>query len=139
MFDVSTLSYIIPISSTDTTGIIPSNLTSPLIVKSTGNSSYGIGTGAIAGIAIVIVLIALLISVFFVCRIYCKKRNRKAKLPGNEPKVRPGILDIQKYNSLEDLEVKFKQSTTIIIVTAETPIIPLSKIKDKEFFGPNRL
>ncbi|KAK3177891.1 hypothetical protein OEA41_000023 [Lepraria neglecta] len=140
-FDQSTPTYIVPISSTDTTGTAPSNptLTGSLRAKSTGNSFYGNGTGAIAGIAIAVVLIASLISVYFVRRMCRKKYDRKAGLPGDEPKVAPGILDMQKYDFSEDPEVRFKKSTTIIVAPTENPITPRSEMEGIESFGPNAI
>ena len=79
VFDPSTPSHIVAVLPTTASTAGPTNPSSSSspIIKTTGNSSHGIGTGAIAGIAIAIILIASLIGAWFLTKRIRKPQNAK--------------------------------------------------------------
>ena len=108
------------------------------VVKTTGNSSHSLGTGAIAGIAIAFVLIAMLGGSYVVYRILRKRQEKKRLAKRAEPKSDKPFgddsLDMVKPVILEGPEVKNPMATTVTIdEVALTP--PLSEA-DGEFFAP---
>lgn len=139
-FDTSVPSHIVAISHPSTTGTSIANPTSTSagVVKTTGNSSHGIGTGAIAGIAIAIVLIAALCGSFFIYRNLRRKRQPQnpAAAPVDEPKALSDVDSDHKHNFSDEPEVK--KPTTATVSVAEVPIPmtpPLSEADNNEFFG----
>ena len=141
-FDLSAPSHIVPISHVDTTGTGTTN-TNPIsssgpVVKTTGNGSHGIGTGAIAGIAIAIVLIAGICGSFFVFRhIRNKRRSQKAAAtaaPVAESKAMSDSDSDHKHDFSDGPEVKKNAAATVTV--AEVPMTPpLSEADGNEFFG----
>ena len=142
-FDQTTPSHIVAISSTSTTGSDPSNPTSSTtITKTPQNTSSGVGTGAIAGIAIAIVLIASLIGAFFLRKMLRRRRERKLSESHGDPEDTPGMLDMQKSYSSEDPEVEYKKPAIVTVMTTEVPMTPPDPpemdTNTMGYFGPKR-
>lgn len=138
-FDASVPSHIVAISHANTTGSTIANPTSSntAIVKTTDNGSHGIRTGAIAGIAIVIVLIATLCGSFFISRSLRRKRQSQklAMAPVDEPKAMSDIESDHKHDFSDEPEVK--KNTTTTVTVDEVPMTPpLSEADGNEFFAP---
>lgn len=139
-FDASVPTHIVPISHAEsTTGTTTAHPTSSstAIVKVTDKGSHGIGTGAIAGIAIAIVLIATLCASFFIFRSLRRKRQSRklAMAPTNEPKAISDIESDHKHDFSDEPEVK--KNTTTTVTVAEVPMTPpLSEADGNEFFAP---
>lgn len=138
-FNPSVPSQIVPISHANTIGTTTANPTSSstAIVKITNNGSHGIGTGAIAGIAIAFVLIAALCGSFFIFRSLRRKRQSRklAMTPSNEPKAMSDIESDHKHDFSDEPEVK--KNTTTTVTVAEVPMTPpLSEADGNEFFAP---
>lgn len=132
-------SHIVAISHANTTGNTIANPTSTntAIVKTTDNGSHGIGTGAIAGIAIAIVLIASLCGSFFIFRSLRKKRlsQKLAMAPVEEFKAISDIESDHKHDFSDEPEVKKPTMTTVTV--DEVPMTPpLSEADGNEFFTP---
>lgn len=140
-FDTSVPSHIVAISHPNTTGTSIANPTSSSagVVKTTGNSSHGIGTGAIAGIAVAIVLIATLCGSFFIYRNLRRKRQSQksaAAAPPDEPKALSDVDSDHKHNFSDEPEVK-KTTTSATVTVNEVPMTPpLPEADNNEFFGP---
>ena len=145
-FDPKTPSHIVAISPSTTGGTAsnPGGTGSP-IVKTTGNSSHSIGTGAIAGIAIAIVLIGALVGAFFLRR-HLKARKihkKRAELEGDGPADEAAPLpemDIVVKKDIPDadgLEAKNRPTTIEVKEVPMTP--PLSEMDANitGFFAPN--
>lgn len=138
-FDASVPSHIVAISHAKTTGTTTANPTSSnaAIVKTTNTGSHGIGTGAIAGIAIAIVIIATLCGSFFILRSLRKKRRsqKMAMAAAEEVKPMSDMDSDQKHDFSDEPEVKKNTTTTVTI--AEVPMTPpLSEADGSEFFTP---
>lgn len=138
-FDASVPSNIVAISHVTTTGTTVANPTSShaAIVKTPSNSSHGIGTGAIAGIAIAIVLIATLCGSFFIFRNLRRKRQAQklTMAPVNESKAMCDIESDHKHDFSDEPEVKKNNTATVTI--AEVPMTPpLSEADGNEYFPP---
>ena len=138
-FDASVPSHIVAISHASTTGTTTANPTSSnaAIVKTTNNVSHGIGTGAIAGIAIAIVLIATLCGSFFILRSLRRKRwsQKMAMAAADEPKPMSDMDSDHKHDFSDEPEVK--KNTTTTVTVAEVPMTPpLSEADGTEFFAP---
>ena len=136
--DASVPSHIVAISHAKT-GTTVANPTSSntAIIKTTTNGSHGIGTGAIAGIAIAIVLIATLCGSFFIFRSLRRKRqSQKAALTlVDEPKAISDLESDPKHGFSDEPEVK--KNTTTTVTVAEVPMTPpLSEADGNEFFAP---
>lgn len=136
--DASVPSHIVAISHAKS-GTTVANPTSSntAIIKTTTNGSHGIGTGAIAGIAIVIVLIATLCGSFFIFRSLRRKRqSQKAALTlVDEPKAISDLESDPKHGFSDEPEVK--KNTTTTVTVAEVPMTPpLSEADGNEFFAP---
>ena len=144
IFDQNTPSHIVAISSTSTTGSNPSNPTSSstTITKTPHKTSSGVGTGAIAGIAIAIVLIASLIGAFFLRKMLRRRRGKKLAESHGDSGDGPDMLDIQKRYSSEDPEVEYKKSAMVTVMTTEVPMTPPGPpemdTNAMEYFGPKR-
>lgn len=141
IFDTSAPSHIVAISHANITGTgtTTANPTSSntAIVKTTDNGSHGIGTGAIAGIAIAIVLIATLCGSFFIFRSLRRKRQSQklAMAPVEEPRAMSDIESDHKHDFSDQPEVK--KNTTTTVTVAEVPMTPpLSEADGHEFFAP---
>lgn len=138
-FDTSVPSHIVAISHATTTGNTVANPTSSntAIVKTTNNGSHGIGTGAIAGIAIAIVLIAILCGSFFIIRSVRRKRQSRKLCTGpvDEPKAMSDFESDHKHDFSDEPEVK-KNATTTITVDEVPMTPPLSEADGNEFFAP---
>lgn len=141
-FDKDTPTHIVAISSTSTAGSNPSNPSpsSTTISKTSKHNASGIGTGAIAGIAIAIVLVASLVGAFFLRKMLRKRREKSIQFSG-DPKE-PDMLDIQKRYSSEDPEVEYKKPGTVTVTTNEVPMTPQSPpemdTNTMGYFGPKR-
>ena len=140
-FDPSAPSHIVSLASNSTTG--GSGPNSPAgngtVVKTPQTSgSHGIGTGAIAGIAIAIVLIAAICSGFFIFR--CLQRRKRDKLNNHSiieveaPKVLPEDDEDSKHNYSQDLEVKKPIAATVTVNEAQGPMTPPSEVDGGYFF-----
>ena len=141
VFDPSTPSHIISLTSNSTTG--GPGPSSPAgngtVVKSPqSSSSHGIKTGAIAGIAIAIVLIAVLCSGYFIRRYL--RRHKRDKLNTNSiieveaPKVVPEDDEDSKRDFTGDLEVKKPVAATVTVNEAQSPMTPPSEVVGSYFF-----
>jgi len=132
-FDPNAPSHIVSLvsnASTATTGgtyAKPTSSNGTIITTTAGSGSQGIGTGAIAGIAIAIVLIASLCGAFFVFRSLRRRRNDKKaaseELEG-EPKFIPDIDQAFKQGFSQDPETAKKPVATAFITAVDSPMTP---------------
>lgn len=144
MFDPNIPSHIVSIISNDpssTNGDESSNLTSTngVVVNKTSGGSHGIGTGAIAGIAIAIILIISIVGAFF---FFKRRNNRKHKLKKLAELEAPSdikTLDTDqdsKQDYVPDLEVK--KSIIPVVTEQEVPMTPpLSEADGNDYFTIN--
>ena len=125
------------ISHINTTGTTSTNpiSSSVAVVKNTGSGSHGIGTGAIAGIAIAIVLIATLCGSFFILRRRLRKRRsqKATMIPITDPKVVSDIDSDHKHDFADEPEVK--KTATSTVTEAQGPMTPPSEVSGNEFFS----
>lgn len=147
VYDPNTPSHIVAISSASTTGTSSTNPTSSgsSIVKTTGNApatSHGIGTGAIAGIAIAIVLVASLIGAFFVRKNVKKhkaasKLRKRAELEGDRPDYTQDLsvdyLNKEDFSSSDGPEAKNRNTFIEVKEVPMTP--PLASEMETEIHG----
>ncbi|KAL9098078.1 MAG: hypothetical protein Q9163_006192 [Psora crenata] len=134
-FDAATPSHILPITANDT-GSSGSNPTSSAVVKTTGNDSHGIGTGAIAGLAIAIALVGIIAAI---TAFWCMRRRRRAKrssqlsggtTPGEDPAK---VDDSKERDSSDDPGPK---KVTVGVHATNTPITPPpSEMPGQDFFS----
>ena len=148
VFDPNAQSHIVSIPSNSTTSTggpaaIPSSSNGPIVKTTTPNSSsHGIGIGAIAGIAIAIVLIASLFSGFFVYKCLKRrkdKKNVKFEIQPPESKVLPEEDDDSKKDFKEADETK--KPVVVTATVNEVPGVmtppPPSEIGGSYFFTGN--
>ncbi|KAK4691133.1 hypothetical protein P7C71_g5803, partial [Lecanoromycetidae sp. Uapishka_2] len=142
VYDPSTPSHIVAISSSTTTGTTSSNPTASgaPIVKTTNNNAHGIGTGAIAGIAIAIVLIASLIGAFFI-RKHIQKHKRipkahelEADKPEDTQEMSIEYATKKDFSSSDGPEAKNRNTLVEVKEIPVTPAAPLSEM-DAEMHG----
>jgi len=143
-FDPNAPSQIVSIisnASTAITGATNANPTSsngPIVKTASGSGSHGIGTGAIAGIAIAIVLIASLCGAFFVFRSLKRRRNsKKAKFEEleGEPKFIPDIDQDSKHDYSHDLETAKKPMAAATVTAVDSPMTPPLSEVDGGYFA----
>lgn len=128
IFDPTAPSHIVSLASnTSATTAANPNSSNKSVVKTTTGGSHGIGTGAIAGIAIAIVLIASLVGAFFVYRSLKRRRNGKRfptseELEG-EPEFKPNFDQDFKQDFPQDPEPK-KHMTATTVIAVDSPMTP---------------
>ena len=134
-FDANTPSHIVAIPSKNNDSSA-ANPTSSGLVKTSGNSSNGIGTGAIAGVAIAIALVGIIAAV---TAFFCMRRRRHARklsqLPYNlsSPNDQTKIDDSKERDSTEDLK---SRKPAVGVTVAEVPMTPqFSEIGGDEYFS----
>lgn len=142
-FNPNTPSHIVPLksnASTATAGgtiVTPASTGDPIVKTSTGGGSHGIGTGAIAGIAIAIVLIASLCGAFFVFRILKRRRSSKEANPKElegEPKFIPNIDQDSKHDYSQDPEFAKKPMAAATVTAVYSPMTPPMSEADGGYF-----
>lgn len=138
VFNPGTPSHIVAVVPTNSTGTSSPNPASSNVVVTSGNGSHGLATGAIAGIAIAIVLIALLSSL---AGLFCVRRRRRsqrkpAELPGDSPMVeRPMVIEDFKKNDFSEDDAFSKKVPTVLV--NEVPMTPpLSEADASSFLIP---
>lgn len=145
-FDPNAPSHIISLISnvsTATTGTTNANQISsngPIVKTNTSSGSHGVGTGAIAGIAIAIVLIASLCGAFFTFRSLKRRRNsRKANLEelDGEPKFIPDIDQDSKHDYSQYQETSKKPLAAATVTAVDSPMTPPLSEADGGYFGAN--
>lgn len=138
-FDPDVPSHIVPLASnakTATTGGPNGNSASTdgEVVKTTaGGGSNGIGTGAIAGIAIAIILIGALCGALFFFR---RRRNNKkidSEKFGNEPKFIPNEDFKQDFS--QDPEALKKPMADATVTAVDSPMTPPLSEADGGYFS----
>ena len=144
VYDPKTPSHVVAIAPSSDTGTStnPSSTASLIPVPSSGSS--GIGTGAIAGIVIGFILIALISAIAF----FCIRRRRKnahtvAELPGDGPatgKSSP-VSDVKGSEPFPD-DPPPKNRSTPAVTISEVPMTPpmsppLSSAGVNEFYRPD--
>jgi len=113
-----------------------------VIKTTTGSGSHGIGTGAIAGIAIAIVLIASLIGTFFIFKSLRRRNSKKVnkgaiEVDASDLKDMPDIDEDSKKDFPADLEVKKPVTATVTVNEAVGPMTPPSEVDGGYFFTGN--
>ena len=111
------------------------------MIKTTQHSSsHGIGTGAIAGIAIAIILIGSALGAFVFFRRRGKRNNihkKRAELEANEPKDVPDTDDDDSKRALSP-EPEPKKIAAPVVTEIEVPMTPpLSEADGNDFFTTN--
>lgn len=144
--DSSVSSQVVAISPAgQNTGTTPSNPTpSSNLTKTAGGGSHGISTGAIAGIAIIIVLVALAGSIggFFCARRRRRSRAGKGKelpeeLEGDRPHGKASIeMNNVKDDSIDDSPRK--KAPVVAVNEARSPMSPphSSEMYAGDYFRP---
>ena len=148
MFDPNAQSHIVSIISNSTTSTSgpaanPTSSNGPIVKTTTpSSSSHGIGIGAIAGIAIAIVLIASLVSGFFVYK--CLRRRKDAKAATlaafkieSVSKVAPESDDDSKKDFAKEAEVKKPAAAIATVSEVPGPMTPPSEVDGGYFFTGN--
>ena len=144
IFDPNAQSHIVSLASNASISSSGPNSTStngPIVKTTSSSGSHGIGTGAIAGIAIAIVVMASLIGGFFVFK--CIRRRSDAKLKDSiiiehpEAKVSPEGDEDSKQDFSGDLEVKKPVAATVTVTDAVGPMTPPSEVEGSYFSAGN--
>lgn len=145
VFDPHAQSHIVSLASSSTASGLPPNPTStngPIVKTTTKSRSHGIGTGAIAGIVIAIVIIATLCGAFFIFRRH--KRHRSSKLNKDKSDVesyeRKGISEgdeDSKHDFSEDLEAKKPKAATVTVSEVVGPMTPPAEVDSGYPFPQN--
>ncbi|KAL6717385.1 hypothetical protein ACLMJK_005300 [Lecanora helva] len=146
VFDPNAPSHIVPLASNSTTGGPGSNPTSGngTVYKTAQSSgSHGIGVGAIAGIAVAILVIASLCAGFFIFK--CLRRRNRDKLNKNIDdeagataiKIVPESEQDLKEDFSKGLEVKKPIAPTVSVKEDPGPMTPPSEVDGSYFFTRN--
>ena len=143
VYDSQTPSHIVAISPSSGNGTSPSPSSTAALTAVPNGGSGGIGAGAIAGIVIAFILIAIISAVAFFClRRRRKKAREVAELPGDGPvtdKTSP-MSDVKESTFFKDNPPPKNQSTPAVTI-AEVPMTPpmsppLSGIGVNEYYHP---
>ena len=130
-FDANTPSNIVAIAANATS----SSPAAPTLVKTTANGSHGIGTGAIAGLAIAIAIVGIVVALG---AFFCMRRRRRAKkrseLPSDAtpPDDPTKGQDSQVRDSSDYAQPK---KPDFGVTVTEVPMTPLSEIDGREFLS----
>jgi len=131
VYDASTPSHIVTIAPNNSTSTNPSNPSSTGGLSRTNGGSHGISTGAIVGIAVIIVLVALAGSVggFFLARRRRRSRGgnkgkKLAELEGDHPETKGSVKmdDTMGRDSYDDSPAK--KAPMVAIRDAGSPLTP---------------
>ena len=138
LYSQSTPPHIIPILSTNSTTTDSTSTPAPKqpqVSVSTGHGSQSIGTGAIAGIVVGIVLIALVCgALVFYCRPSRRRRKGSVEVPAYPTSPR-NAAEVEGSHFTNALGEKFIDITQ---VETDCPMTPPDEIDDRALFPPGR-
>ena len=145
-FDATAPSHIVPIAASTTS--TPPNPSGTSIIKSTGNGSKGIGTGAIAGVAIAIALVGIIVAIvaFFFMRHRRRVRRESEQAVHGAITYESTKEDDTPQRDSSDEHSDPKKQTTVAAGPASGPMTPpLSEVEGHDMltsgshFSPTEL